>query len=673
MKVLTILLFIFFTILNSTSSGNLKEKQSEDLLTADILNFNGTPESPEDRTLLAFSDQGSWFAYSLPDKPEHYGGFSGPFLMTQDNGVWISPVLSRLVLTDNKTGTTLKWEEFTLTKAGFSSHLEQNYEGDKLNITMKLFFISPHTAFTNVLIENVSDSDIELSVSWRGEIFLNSIKTLHKTNGIRFSSGKSKAEGFINVSGTCAGTFILISDKSYRIELHKFRIPGGSSEEISVSHTFIFPEYSIPEENKKIKRVSLSPAKYLRQKISEKSIVLKNLFFLLPKRSQSTENKDLIAKSLLTMQNNWRSPAGELKNSGLFPSYSYKWFHGFWAWDSWKHAAALARFDSELAKEQVRAMYNFQNDRGMIADCVYRDTSIEKHNYRNTKPPLSAWAVWLIYSEDRDIEFLKEIFPKIEKQHKWWYEERDHDRDGICEYGSTDGTLIAAKWESGMDNGVRFDRSKLLKNSESAWSLDQESVDLNSYLYAEKIFLSRMAVAINKNPLSESYIKDAAALKIKIREQFFDPETGWFYDTSMDGGEFIRVIGCEGWIPLWAEAATFKQAEKLKAKMTDPAHFNGHVPLQTLSFEDPEFNPEKGYWRGPVWLDQAYFGVIGLLNYGFEKDASILKAKLINNTEGVTEPGKSLRENYNPRTGKGLNARNFSWTAAHFMLLLLDG
>lgn len=70
---------------------------------------------------------------------------------------------------------------------------------------------------------------------------------------------------------------------------------------------------------------------------------------------------------------------------------------------------------------------------------------------------------------------------------------RDHDGDGLCEFGSTDGSLIAAKWESGMDNAIRFDDSKILKNSEGAFSLNQESVDLNAYLYAEKEYLSKLA------------------------------------------------------------------------------------------------------------------------------------------------------------------------------------
>ena len=150
--------------------------------------------------------------------------------------------------------------------------------------------------------------------------------------------------------------------------------------------------------------------------------------------------------------NNWRAPYGELKHEGLFPSYARGYFRGFWAWDSWKHAVALAHFEPDVAKNQVRAMYAFQDQHGMIADCVFPDTTIENHNWRDTKPPLSAWAVWSIYGQTKDSSFVAELYFKILKYHEWWYKNRDHNGNGLCEYGSTDGTEIAARWESGMDN-----------------------------------------------------------------------------------------------------------------------------------------------------------------------------------------------------------------------------
>ena len=67
----------------------------------------------------------------------------------------------------------------------------------------------------------------------------------------------------------------------------------------------------------------------------------------------------------------------------------------------------------------------------------------------------------------------------------------------MCEYGSTDGSRIAAAWESGMDNAVRFDNAVMVKNNDYAWSLNQESVDLNSYLYADKLYLHKIATVLN--------------------------------------------------------------------------------------------------------------------------------------------------------------------------------
>jgi putative isomerase len=219
---------------------------------------------------------------------------------------------------------------------------------------------------------------------------------------------------------------------------------------------------------------------------------------------------------------------------------------------------------------------------------------------------------------------------------------------------------------------VRFDNSKLLKNSNGAFSIDQESVDLNAYLYAEKEFLAKMATVLNLTEDALRLNTEAALLKKKIQKQFYDTKSGWFYDTSIDGQKFINVMGCEGWIPLWANIATREQANAVKMNMLNPDLFNTKVPLPTLNAKHSKFKPNGGYWRGPVWLDQAYFGIQGLKQYGYDIEADQLAYKLIHNAEGVLTPGKSIRENYDPITGKGIEAENFSWSAAHYLLLLMN-
>ena len=640
-------------------------------LPSNILDYRGTPSSPGDRASLAFSDRGAWFAYGFSGAEEKTLGFSGSFLMTQGQGEWSSKALSHLALIYKGTQEKLDLEDFTSSQTSYNSHLKQVLENEKLRIEQNLFFNSPHSAIITTKITNLSNKAITLQPDWQGTAFSIGLQITQEKNTISLKTDRSTAKGIIQVFEGVI-TNISKTDSSYSISLQDIKLEVDETTTLTIAHTFIFPEYDAVLEQQELELSAKNPPRQLQQRIEEKTKQLSTLNNNLDPNWRDSTYKDLVAKTVLTLQNNTRIPAGELKHAGIFPSYHYKWFLGFWAWDSWKHAVAVSHYNTVLAKSQIKAMYDFQLDNGFIVDCIYRDTTIERHNYRNTKPPLSGWAVWKVYTQDGDVDFLREMYPKIVKQHNWWYKFRDFDKDRLCEYGSTDGTLVAAKWESGMDNAVRFDHSEMVKSAKTVFSLNQESVDLNAYLYAEKIYLVKIAEMIAENENAKVYRAEAEDLKIKIQKQFYDEKSGWFYDTSIDGKDFIHVMGCEGWTPLWANVATDKQAEAVKNNMMNPNLFNTKLPFQTLSANHPSFNPDRGYWRGPLWLDQAYFGVVGLHNYGYPEEAYKATYKLIHNAEGVLGKGTSIRENYQPITGEGLESENFSWSAGHYLLLLLN-
>src|SRR5699024_11075542 len=157
---------------------------------------------------------------------------------------------------------------------------------------------------------------------------------------------------------------------------------------------------------------------------------------------KNPEYKNSTVKSMETLMTNWQSPAGAIKHDGIVPSMSYKWFMGMWGWDSWKADVALAKFNPELAKNNMRALFDYQisvkddvrpQDKGAIIDAVFYNLDSSRGgdginwNERNSKPPLAAWAVWNIYKETNDKEWLKEMYPKLMDYHKWWYTNRDHD------------------------------------------------------------------------------------------------------------------------------------------------------------------------------------------------------------------------------------------------------
>jgi putative isomerase len=632
-----------------------------------ILDYRITPKDSSDKSGLMYSDQGAWFAYGLADSIASQAGFSGPYLLTQQNGIWASKSLASLNIRDANNTQIIDWKTSLQSQNSYASHLEQSFKNEVLEVKQELVFLSGHTSLQKTSITNLTSKGVSLHASISGELFDVGISVSSRDETILLSSNNSSAKGYLKVLDESVSE--MTRDNHYNIHFDTIFLKPNESKEIKVSQTFIFPEYSWGNEESLIERSNFDSI--LKARKSEKESQLEALANNKKEIFSEEMYSKVLAKALLTLQNNWRIPAGEIKHSGLFPSYHYKWFNGFWSWDSWKHAVGLVYYDTDLAKEQVRLMFNFQNDDGFVADCVFRDTLIEKHNYRDTKPPLSAWAVVKIYEKDKDLKFVKDLYPKLKKYHEWWYANRDNDQDGLCEFGSSDGSLIAAKWESGMDNAIRFDNSKIVKNSDGAFSLNQESVDLNAYLFAEKIFLATLADALKIPQDANKLRKESETLKAKIQTQFYDENDGWFYDTNLEGNVFIKGEGSEGWTPLWANAVSQEQAEAVKNKMMNPNKFFTKVPFQTMSADHEKFNPLKGYWRGPNWLDQAYFGVKGLRNYGFIEEADKAAIQIIKGAEGILEKGKPIRENYHPHTGEGQYAKNFSWSAAHIIMLLM--
>ena len=282
------------------------------------------------------------------------------------------------------------------------------------------------------------------------------------------------------------------------------------------------------------------------------------------------------------------------------------------------------------------------------------------------------------------------------------------------------GIQHGAGWESGMDNAARFGfinqrqqvryaeqqrqgdlvkarkdwQVQILENKDAqgkllGFSINQESVELNTYLADEKRLLSKMAKIINKKGLSDVLKGEYIQLKQEINRCFYHQKTQYYYDrqilaTSLSNkltrrskhndcdGELLhrRGKGPEGWSPLWAKIATKEKAKGVIRAMLDEDEFNTFIPFPTAAKSNPAYDPNI-YWRGRVWLDQFSFAIVSLLNYGHESQAQALFYRLISNAEGLLTDAP-IRENYHPETGEMQGATNFSWSAAHLLLLLSE-
>ena len=156
--------------------------------------------------------------------------------------------------------------------------------------------------------------------------------------------------------------------------------------------------------------------------------------------------------------------------------------------------------------------------------------------------------------------------------------------------------------------------------------LDQLSVDINAYLCQEKQILSQFAEKLGQTALAEEFSLQAKSLIKMVSRSFFtimSPVFSMTLATPSDKNAYLltqRGRGPEGWIPLFAGLATAEQAESVRNTVMKEAEFNSSVPLGSAALSNPAYQPDT-YWRGRVWLDQLYFGLVALRNYGYDDDA----------------------------------------------------
>jgi len=652
-----------------------------------IIDVAGVPSKvePDDNyEINPFSDMGAWQAYHLPAKKdkEYYGGFTGPLYIAEEYGKWLSKSFNLIRIYNAADDKEIKLSDCkNIDFAYYPGILVQIYDIDNFKLTLELRFVTNRTALVTTIIKNNSKKDLNLRLNWEGELLKSDEAKLNSLpKGITAKLNNPKeAEYEIRYPFEVSTK---ITGKSYVISLKGSVVIKPNKEYVlNTTNSYTFTKEEKDSEDKKLGDILKNPSIYIKENSDRWNNYLKAAL------KEGKEKYNIAAvKAVETLITNWRSPAGAIKKDGIIPSMSYVWFNGMWAWDSWKQAAAVASFAPELAKNNIKAMFDYQRQDGMIVDAIFYNKDGDNWNERNSKPPLAAWAVWRVYEETKDDKFLEEMYPRLISYHNWWYSYRDNDKNGIAEYGGTidsknncpDEVLKAAAWESGMDNAVRFDKDygvSILENRDNegkalGYSISQESVDLNSYLFAEKKLLSKMAAILNKSEDSSKYEKEAEYVKEFIQKNMFDSEKGFFFDIDIKTKKPLtsRGMGPEGIIPLWAGVSSKEQAEAVKNNVMDSAKFNSKVPIPTASKDNERYNPVK-YWRGPVWLDQAYFAIEGLKLYGYEKEAEELSKKILDNAEGVNEKGKTIRENYNPESGEGLHCTNFSWSAGMIYLL----
>ena len=592
-----------------------------------IINIRLTPNGNE-RLTGCFSDQGAWMGFTIPEAGKPVGGFCGPFSINSRK--WIAK--SVIALKDRHgiyqvTGSNYSPGKIVMTLQDGDSRVEE-----------QLIFADSRTALLNLCTYDMDTLRLQ---------------ALEPGKGVKMG-----VEGrHVVIHGLPEETIMLtfpVGTKLSTDGTNYMAVMTGNIKDATIAISMLLPGDRIPVQKLFAEQMTEQFEQVERAGRERWNGYINKIL----RQDMPVEYNRVAVKAITTLISNWRVQRGGLLHDGIVPSHAIGYFVGCWAWDCWRFSAAMAHFFPSLAKDNIRVMFDYQQADGMVIDCIYTDP--KENNARDSKPPLACWAVDEIWKATADTAFVREMYPKLLAYYKWWYKKRDHDGNGICEFGSTDGTLEAAAWESGMDNAIRFDGARMLKNGENAWSINQESVDLNGYLAYEYTILKKFSKILNEK-------FEEPDMRGRIADYFFDTKNGYFFDRRLTDGSFVREPGCEGYLPFWTKIATQQQWKMAKKTLEDKTKFSTYIPFPTIAADNPKYDP-NGYWRGPIWLDQTYYAIEGFRNYGEHAKADMYTRQVFDRLEGLTADAP-IYENYDTFTGKGLQASHFSWSAAHLLML----
>ncbi|SNZ06291.1 Trehalase [Persephonella hydrogeniphila] len=432
--------------------------------------------------------------------------------------------------------------------------------------------------------------------------------------------------------------------------------------------------------------------------------------------------KQYIQKAKRVLDKNW---------NGRYTVPSVNLYPHQWNWDSGFIAIGYSRYNTDRAIQELKSLFDAQWKNGMLPHIVFDKnnlgkyfpepdfwkTEISKYSPENhltsgiTQPPIHAFAALKIYENSSDKgkvkDFLRWLFPRLMKLHRYFYLERNPDDNGLI--------YIRHPWESGMDNSPMWDPvlekidlsqvkvPDFIRKDDKIINPEQrpKDEDYKRYIYLvdlfrknryeeRKIFHECPFIVID--PLFNSVLSASNEALIKIadilgedykqaeewylstarsmRDTLYDGNKGIFYAYDYIEKKQIKVETSAGFMPLFGGVASHSQALKLLEYMNSASFCEIH---EENCFAIPNYDKTKkdfstkNYWRGPVWININWMLFQGLKRYRFKQKAEHLEKTIL---ELPVRFG--FYEYFDSRYGTGYGTEDFSWTAALFIDLYYD-
>jgi glycogen debranching enzyme len=348
-----------------------------------------------------------------------------------------------------------------------------------------------------------------------------------------------------------------------------------------------------------------------------------------------------------------------------------------WYWDSCFAAIAWRHFEPERAKTELETLLAAQREDGFVGHTVFwhRPVSLSRLPFYNVasrsalqtetiQPPLLAWA-WQLAVGDPSQE------PRIGTQAEWLSSHRDLEGDGLL--------WIVQPDESGLDASPKFD---------PVWGRRACARIGFPLLVRRNRRLGFDARRIREEGgpvLCETLVNTLWSLSLRalgrpsvtaaLVDRLWDERRGLFLDEAQPGGARPGIATWASLAPLalpdLPEAIGRRMVEE---HLLDEDEFLTPVAPPSVAASEPSYEPGgsrgpvRRYWRGPVWVNAAWLLWLGLRRLGYEQTATRIAHGIL----GAAER-EGLREYYDPRTGAGLGAHDFAWSALVAELAICSG
>lgn len=332
---------------------------------------------------------------------------------------------------------------------------------------------------------------------------------------------------------------------------------------------------------------------------------------------------------------------------------------GYYGEDWWQldFSVALTGYkwaDQDFCQESILNFETGQRPDGRIplwgSDGLPEGERFSKQRFEVSSLPKIFDAAHQLVRRSADLEFAGRIYSVLKKYFQWWLDKRRDAQTGLFS-AVFEETFIPYLGVSGE------------------WAPPDTNVELIHACGCLAAIAGRLGLAQDR----EFYFARQTEIQNAVTRYLWDDQRKGFFPYLLKEHTLAATSMNSMFMPLRHRTALPPQKAALLQRLTDHEQFNWKtIPLTTVDRRSPEFTIINGdycgnpCWSGSVWTLTNETIVRGLLDSGERTLAAQLAYKTVLAFSG------NYAEFLNPADGTGHGVKDYVWSAAQYIELLLD-